>query len=160
MIDDTIAAIATPLGEGGLAIIRLSGPQALEIADRCFVRAGRNAAKPSSVPTHTLHLGHIVRNSQTVDEVLLAVMRAPRTFTREDVVEVSCHGGLLSAKLVLDTVPNHVGPEHPWADDEPDSDWLHGTRATRVRCPPAATDQLLRATRSSLSSTARLKPLP
>ena len=104
MMDDTIAAIATPLGEGGLAIIRLSGPQALEIADRCFVRAGRNAAKPSSVPTHTLHLGHVVRNGQTVDEVLLAVMRAPRTFTREDVVEISCHGGLLPAKLVLDTV--------------------------------------------------------
>jgi len=104
MFDDTIAAIATPLGEGGLAIIRLSGPQALAIADRCFVPAGRNAAKPSSVPTHTLHLGHIVRKGQTVDEVLLAVMRAPRTFTREDVIEISCHGGLLPAKLVLDTV--------------------------------------------------------
>jgi tRNA modification GTPase len=104
VFDDTIAAIATPLGEGGLAIIRLSGPQALEIAERCFVAAGRNAAKPPSMPTHTLHLGHIIRNGQTVDEVLLAVMRAPRTFTREDVVEISCHGGLLPAKLVLDTV--------------------------------------------------------
>src|SRR5437899_6426771 len=104
MFDDTIAAIATPLGEGGLALIRLSGPEALAIADRCFVPAGQTSAKPSLAPTHTLNFGHIVRNGQTVDEVLLAVMRAPRTFTREDVVEISCHGGLLPAKTVLDTV--------------------------------------------------------
>ena len=104
MFDDTIAAIATPLGEGGLALIRLSGPEALAIADRCFVPAGQTSAKPSLAPTHTLNFGHIVRNGQTVDEVLLAVMRAPRTFTREDVVEISCHGGLLPAKMVLDTV--------------------------------------------------------
>jgi tRNA modification GTPase len=104
VFDDTIAAIATPLGEGGLAIIRLSGPQALAVADRCFLSVARTGSKPSSVPTHTIHLGHVIRNGQRVDEVLLAVMRAPRTFTREDVVEISCHGGLLPAKLVLDTV--------------------------------------------------------
>src|SRR3989442_11095798 len=91
MFDDPIAAIATPLGEGGLALIRLSGPEALAIADRCFVPAGQTSAKPSLAPTHTLNFGHIVRNGQTVDEVLLAVMRAPRTFTREDVVENSFH---------------------------------------------------------------------
>ncbi len=104
MFDDTIAAIATPLGEGGLAIIRLSGPEALAIADRCFAPAGRCVPQPSLAPTHTLHFGHIVRQGQTVDEVLLAIMRAPRTFTREDVVEISCHGGLVAAKTVLDTV--------------------------------------------------------
>jgi tRNA modification GTPase len=104
MLDDTIAAIATPLGEGGLAVVRLSGPNALVIADRVFVPAGRSAPKPSAASTHTLHLGRIVRGNQMVDEVLLAVMRAPRTYTRQDVVEISCHGGLLVAKLVLDTV--------------------------------------------------------
>ncbi|HWH71562.1 MAG TPA: tRNA uridine-5-carboxymethylaminomethyl(34) synthesis GTPase MnmE [Candidatus Sulfotelmatobacter sp.] len=104
MFDDTIAAIATPLGEGGLAVIRLSGPQALAVADRCFVAGGKSAQQPSEAPTHTLHFGHVVRDGQSVDEVMLAVMRAPRTFTREDVVEISCHGGMLPAKLVLDTI--------------------------------------------------------
>jgi tRNA modification GTPase len=104
MSDDTIAAIATPLGEGGLAVIRLSGPQALAVADRCFVPTGKTVVKPSAAATHTIHFGHVVRNEQNVDEALLAVMRAPRTFTREDVVEITCHGGLLPAKLVLDTV--------------------------------------------------------
>ncbi len=74
------------------------------MADRCFVPKGQGALKPSAAPTHTLHFGHIVRDGQTVDEVLVAVMRAPRTFTREDVVEITCHGGILPAKMVLDTV--------------------------------------------------------
>src|SRR5207247_86699 len=104
MLDDTIAAIATPLGEGGLAVIRLSGPQALAVADRCFSPAGQAAIRLSASPTHTIHFGHVARNGEKVDEVLLSVMRAPRTFTREDVVEITCHGGLLPAKLVLDTV--------------------------------------------------------
>ena len=103
-LDDTIAAIATPLGEGGLAVIRLSGAQAFGVADRCFVPAGEGACRPAVARTHTLHYGHVVRAGQVVDEVLLAVMRAPRTFTREDVVEITCHGGLLAAKLVLDAV--------------------------------------------------------
>jgi len=100
---DTIAAIATPLGQGGVAMIRLSGPQALTIADASFRPAGA-FLKPSASPTHTIHFGHIVRRCRVVDEVLVGVMRAPRTFTREDVVEITCHGGLLPAKLVLDTV--------------------------------------------------------
>ncbi len=103
-LDDTIAAIATPLGEGALAVIRVSGPEALAVADRCFRPAGRHAPQPSQAPTHTLHYGHVVRDGQTVDEVLLAVMRAPRTYTRQDTVEISCHGGLLPARLVLDAV--------------------------------------------------------
>lgn len=101
-LEDTIAAIATPLGEGGLAVIRLSGTAALGVADKCFVPVGKTSQKPSQSPTHTIHFGHIVRHGKTVDEVLLAVMRAPRTFTREDVVEITCHGGILAAKTVLD----------------------------------------------------------
>jgi tRNA modification GTPase len=104
VLDDTIAAIATPLGEGGLAVIRIAGPEALGVADRCFVPVGKGASKPSEAITHTIHFGHVVRNGRNVDEVLVSVMRAPRTFTREDVVEITCHGGLLSAKMVLDAV--------------------------------------------------------
>jgi len=125
MFDDTIAAIATPLGEGGLAVVRLSGPKALVIVEKCFQPVGKSSLKPTAAPTHTIHYGKIVRPLtpalspsdgaretekagqgafQVVDEVLLAVMRAPRTFTREDTVEITCHGGILPAKLVLDTL--------------------------------------------------------
>jgi tRNA modification GTPase len=103
-LDDTIAAIATPLGEGGLAVVRLSGPQTLAIADKSFLPVGKNSLKPSAATTHTIHYGKIVRQGRSVDEVLLAVMRAPRTFTVEDTVEITCHGGILPAKLVLDTL--------------------------------------------------------
>ncbi len=104
MLDDTIAAIATPLGEGGLAVIRLSGPAAIAVADRCFAPSGRSATPLAQAHTHTLHYGHVVRDHQRVDEVLVALMRAPRTYTRQDVVEISCHGGLLPARLVLEAV--------------------------------------------------------
>ena len=102
LLHDTIAAIATPLGEGGLAVLRLSGVQALSIADQCFVPVGSSSLKPTVAPSHTIHYGRIERDGNTVDEVLVAVMRAPRTFTREDVVEITCHGGLLPAKMILD----------------------------------------------------------
>ena len=104
MLDDTIAAIATPLGEGGLAVIRLSGPRALAIAEASFRDARKSAPLLSAAPTHTVHYGRIQRRGQAVDEVLVAVMRAPRTFTREDTVEISCHGGLLPARMVLETL--------------------------------------------------------
>jgi tRNA modification GTPase len=104
MHDATIAAIATPLGEGGLAVVRISGAEAFAVADKVFQPNGKSSLKPSAAPTHTIHYGKIVRRGETVDEVLLSVLRAPRTFTREDTVEISCHGGLLPAKLVLDTV--------------------------------------------------------
>jgi tRNA modification GTPase len=104
LTDDTIAAIATPIGEGGLAVVRLSGANALATADKIFAPAGKSSSKPSAAASHTIQYGKIVRGGKTIDEVLLAVMRAPRTFTREDTVEISCHGGILPAKLVLDAV--------------------------------------------------------
>jgi len=104
MLADTIAAISTPIGEGGLAVVRLSGNDALSIAARCFKSLGENSAPPTEAPTHTLHYGTIHRAGKTVDEVMLGVLRAPRTFTREDMAEISCHGGVLPAKLVLDAV--------------------------------------------------------
>ncbi|NBU09456.1 MAG: tRNA uridine-5-carboxymethylaminomethyl(34) synthesis GTPase MnmE, partial [Proteobacteria bacterium] len=104
MLSDTIAAIATPLGEGGLAVLRVSGPQALAVADKVFVPVGKSSQKPSAAASHTIHYGRVERDGRFVDEVLVAVLRAPRTFTREDTVEFSCHGGLLPAKLVLDAL--------------------------------------------------------
>ncbi len=113
-LDDTIAAIATPLGEGGLAVVRISGPQTLAVADKSFLPVGKNSLKPSAATTHTIHYGKIVRQDRSVDEVLLAVLRAPHTFTREDTVEITCHGGLLPAKLVLDTLlENGARPAEP-----------------------------------------------
>jgi tRNA modification GTPase len=102
MIGDTIAAISSPLGEGGIGIVRLSGPAAIDIADSLFCSArGRRLCR---VPSHTLHYGHIVVGERPIDEVLVSVMRAPRTYTREDVVEINCHGGIVASRAVLDAV--------------------------------------------------------
>jgi len=104
MLSDTIVAIATPLGEGGLAVLRVSGPHAFAVADKVFVPIGKSSQKPSVAASHTIHYGRVERDGRFVDEVLVAVLRAPRTFTRENTVELSCHGGLLPAKLVLDAL--------------------------------------------------------
>jgi tRNA modification GTPase len=104
MIEDTIAAISTPIGEGGLAVVRLSGPEAFRVADHCFKPAGKSSLPATSAPSHTVQYGHMVRDGKTIDEVMLAVFHPPRTYTREAMVEISCHGGLLPAKLVLDAV--------------------------------------------------------
>ncbi|BDG49247.1 MULTISPECIES: tRNA uridine-5-carboxymethylaminomethyl(34) synthesis GTPase MnmE [Parageobacillus] len=101
---DTIAAISTPMGEGAIAIVRLSGDEAIDIADRIFKSPSGKRLK--DVPSHTIHYGHIVdpKSGQTVEEVMVSVMRAPKTFTREDVVEINCHGGLVSVNRVLQLV--------------------------------------------------------
>lgn len=99
---DTIVAISTPIGEGGIGIVRLSGPLALPIADKVF--RGKNGKLPSQLPTYTIHYGHIVNGNRILDEVILTVMRAPRSYTREDVVEINCHGGILPLKSVLELV--------------------------------------------------------
>lgn len=101
---DTIAAIATPVGEAGLAVIRVSGPDALAVADRCFQPSGGRNVAVAAAGSHTLQYGHIVAEGRRVDEVLAAVMRAPRTFTAEDTVEITCHGGMLATRLVLEAV--------------------------------------------------------
>jgi tRNA modification GTPase len=101
---DTIAAISTPMGEGAIAIVRLSGDEAIAIADRIFKSPSGKWLK--DVPSHTIHYGHIIDpdSGQTVEEVMVSVMRAPKTFTREDVVEINCHGGLISVNRVLQLV--------------------------------------------------------
>ncbi|MDX1260081.1 tRNA uridine-5-carboxymethylaminomethyl(34) synthesis GTPase MnmE [Exiguobacterium sp. K1] len=99
---DTIAAISTPMGEGAIAIVRLSGPKAVETADRVY----RGANRLTDVPTHTIHYGKLVEQTteQVVDEVMVSVMRAPKTFTREDVVELNCHGGIVAVNRVLELI--------------------------------------------------------
>jgi len=98
---DTIAAISTALGEGGIAIIRVSGDQAIEIVDSLY----KGKQKLSTVDSHTINYGYFLNiDNQIVDEVLVSVMRAPKTFTTEDIVEVNCHGGLVVAKEVLDLI--------------------------------------------------------
>lgn len=100
---DTIAAISTPPGEGGIGIVRISGDEALEIADRVY-QAGKKEL--SNQKTHTIHYGHIVnpKTETQIDEVMVTVMRAPKTYTREDVVEINTHGGIVSVNKVLETV--------------------------------------------------------
>src|SRR3989337_3755683 len=99
-LDDTIAAIATPLGQAGLGIVRVSGKEAFFIADKFF----QGKVQPSSAATHTVHYGKIVdpRSRETVDQVLLTVMQAPQTYTAEDTVEITCHGGALVLQKVLE----------------------------------------------------------
>ena len=101
---ETIAAISTPMGEGAIAIVRLSGEEAISIVDKLFKGVGDKKLK--EVLSHTIHYGHIVdpNTKETVEEVMVSVMRAPKTFTREDVVEINCHGGLVSVKQVLQLV--------------------------------------------------------
>ncbi|MCD5415758.1 tRNA uridine-5-carboxymethylaminomethyl(34) synthesis GTPase MnmE [Candidatus Bipolaricaulota bacterium] len=100
--DETIAAISTPIGEGGIGIVRLSGSSAVEITETIFRPA--SGLLLSEVNSHTLHYGHIVSGGQRVDEVLVTVMHGPRTYTREDIVEINCHGGIVATRAVLDLV--------------------------------------------------------
>ena len=95
-----IAAIATPVGEGGIAVIRVSGKNSIEKVSECF--KGKNLA---DVDSHTVHFGKIInKKDQVVDEVLATVFRAPKSYTGEDTVEISCHGGVLVTQAVLETV--------------------------------------------------------
>lgn len=95
---DTIAAISTPLGEGAIAIVRLSGDEALAIANKMY--RGKDL---TVVDSHTIHYGRIVEpeTEEMIEEVMVSVMRGPKTFTREDVVEINCHGGLASVNRLL-----------------------------------------------------------
>ena len=105
IINDTIAAISTPLGENGIGIIRISGPLSLSIADNIF--RGKNLKKPSEHRNYSLIYGHIHNNQRDIDEVLLSVMRKPFTYTREDTVEINCHSGTACLRQILDIVLHH-----------------------------------------------------
>lgn len=102
-MSDTIAAISTAVSPSGIGIIRISGNQAVEIADQVY-RSKKSDRNLSKAPTHTIHYGHIYDGEEMVDEALVLLMRAPRTFTGEDTVEIDCHGGVCAMKRVLDVV--------------------------------------------------------
>ena len=96
-MNDTIAAISTALGVGAISIIRVSGPDSINIVNKLF--KGKDLTK---VPTHTINYGHIIDNNEIIDEVLVTIMKAPKTFTTEDIVEINSHGGISTTNKVLE----------------------------------------------------------
>lgn len=104
MIDDTIAAISTPIGVAGIGIVRVSGRDAVNIVEKIF-HSPRDR-KPGESRNHSMLYGYIKQEGKIVDEVLVSVMRAPHSFTAEDVVEINCHGGVVAVRKVLETVLN------------------------------------------------------
>ena len=101
-MNDTIVAISTTMGVGAISIIRLSGKDAISIVNQCF--KGKNLEE---VPTHTINYGHIYDGEELIDEVLVSVMKGPRSFTAEDIVEVNSHGGIITTNRILETMLNH-----------------------------------------------------
>ncbi|MBO4767384.1 MAG: tRNA uridine-5-carboxymethylaminomethyl(34) synthesis GTPase MnmE [Lachnospiraceae bacterium] len=104
--NDTIAVIATALSPSGIGIVRISGPEAVNVASRVFCAGAAQRTDVSAYESHTVHYGRIAdpESGRIIDEVMLLVMRAPRTYTREDTVEIDCHGGVLVTKRVLEAV--------------------------------------------------------
>lgn len=101
MRSDTIAAISTAVANSGIGIVRISGDQAISVVDRIY-RSKDGKKKISEQPSHTIHYGFIQDGDEMIDEVLVTVMRAPKSYTAEDVVEINCHGGIYSVQRVLD----------------------------------------------------------
>lgn len=113
MKKDTIAAISTAVSESGIGIIRISGEEAIAVADRVY-RSPGSRKRLSEQPTHTIHYGYIYDGDKMVDEVLVMLMKGPRSFTAEDTVEINCHGGVYAMKRVLETViRNGARPAEP-----------------------------------------------
>lgn len=100
---ETIAAISTAMTNSGIGIIRISGNEAIDIADEIFISV-KKGKKIKNMASHTVHYGNIADNGKIIDEVLLIVMKAPNTYTREDVVEINCHGGVFVTKKILELV--------------------------------------------------------
>lgn len=103
MYNDTIAAIATALNESGIGIIRISGPEAISVADAVF-RNSLGKQNFKNYDSHTIHYGNIVDGKEIVDEVMISLMKGPKSYTKEDTVEINCHGGVLMVRRILDIV--------------------------------------------------------
>lgn len=101
-MNDTIVAISTTMGVGAISIIRLSGKEAISIVNKCF--KGKDLEK---VETHTINYGHIYDEEELIDEVLVSIMRGPRSFTAEDIAEINCHGGIITTNRILETMLNN-----------------------------------------------------
>ena len=110
--NDTIAAIATGMTNSGIGIIRMSGNQAIEIADQVF--RSKSGQKVSEMQSHTIHYGFIFDQDEMIDEIMLLIMKAPQSFTTEDTIEIDCHGGVYVMKRILETViKNGARPAEP-----------------------------------------------
>ncbi|WP_077612838.1 tRNA uridine-5-carboxymethylaminomethyl(34) synthesis GTPase MnmE [Clostridium sp. Marseille-P2415] len=101
---NTIAAIATAMSSSGIGIVRISGEESFQIIDKIFKGKGKRDKRLSEEPSHTIHYGYICDGDEVVDEVLVLIMRGPRSYTAEDTVEIDCHGGVLVTKKILETV--------------------------------------------------------
>lgn len=113
MQNDTIAAIATAMSPSGIGIIRISGDDALSVIDRIY-KSKNNKKKISACQSHTIHYGFIYDGDEKIDEVMVLLMKAPNTYTREDTVEIDCHGGVYVMKRVLEAViKNGARPAEP-----------------------------------------------
>ncbi|MCI5996014.1 MAG: tRNA uridine-5-carboxymethylaminomethyl(34) synthesis GTPase MnmE [Blautia sp.] len=113
MKSETIAAISTAMNDAGIGIIRISGEDAFAVADRIY-RSKGGKKRLSDQPTHTIHYGYIYDGDEVVDEVLMMLMRAPRSFTAEDTIEINCHGGIVAMRRILETViKNGARPAEP-----------------------------------------------
>jgi len=104
-LQDTIVAISTATGEGAIGIVRLSGKKSLVIANKIFL--GQGKIKPTQFKSFSMHYGKIVEKHKIIDEVILTVMRGPKSYTKEDVVEINCHGGILSLRKILELALKH-----------------------------------------------------
>ena len=114
-IDDTIAAIATAPGEGGIGIIRISGEKSLQVAQSIFKSKSGKMIKDYNA--RTLIYGTVVDNEKVIDEVLVAYMKGPNSYTAEDVIEINCHGGFISVKKILELIAdNNIGTQEELAD--------------------------------------------
>jgi len=132
----TIAAVSTPPGEGAIALVRLSGPQAIAVADRIF----RGKQKASEAATHLQQLGEIVAGERVLDQVMLSVHRAPSSYTGEDVVEISCHGGVLVTARVWEACL-HAGARAARSVNSPGRAarapaWRHASQTLAVTSTP------------------------
>ena len=116
LYNSTIAAISTAMSNSGIGIVRMSGPEAFQIADRVY--KGKKEKKLCDQKSHTIHYGYIVDGEQVIDEVLVMLMRGPHSYTGEDTVEINCHGGVYVVKRILEApdqkrcTPGRAGRVH------------------------------------------------
>ncbi len=115
-LNETIGSISTPLGEGGISVLRLSGSNAFHIIENIFYKSKdkKKTIKISEIPSHTLHFGYLFDNDLLVDEVIISIFKSPNSFTGEDIVEISTHGGILvtqkALQLILKNGAKHSDP--------------------------------------------------
>ena len=149
---DTIAAIATPFGNGSIGVIRLSGPDVFTIADAVFIPGNKKTGSLGNVKTHTVHHGHIFSGERVIDEVLVTVFHSPRSYTTEDVLEISCHGGTAIMQQVLDTVLQAGARLSKGIWTSPDASWVPPAQSPAAPALSARVESRYWSSRRPISS--------